>query len=249
MDVPGIVSIVIATAGAAAQGAGVPPAVVEQAANVADSAVAVVQEQLPAEWIEQLDQQFPEAFVGPQAPPPGKVDGSTAPTAFETTPTPAAVVPPMVGIPGVSAPVTLTFDPRFPRNLDLSRAVVEQAMWAIGLPYQWGGGTLTGPSLGDGSGGAIAGFDCSALVRFAYYVASHGTIVLPRTSQEQFRAGKQITLDQAQPGDLLFGNWQADGANHVAMYLGDNTMIEAPQRGQLVQISAVRSDMIAARFL
>ncbi|MFV9459541.1 NlpC/P60 family protein [Rhodococcus sp. NM-2] len=48
---------------------------------------------------------------------------------------------------------------------------------------------------------------------------------------------------------MLFGNWQADGANHVAIYLGGGKMLEAPQTGQLIQISAVRSDMVPARFL
>ncbi|MDJ0429037.1 NlpC/P60 family protein, partial [Rhodococcus fascians] len=83
--------------------------------------------------------------------------------------------------------------PRFPRNLEFARSVIEAAMRAIGLPYQWGGGLLTGPSMGDGTGGATAGYDCSGLTRFAYYIGTGGTKVLPRTSQEQFRAGQQIT--------------------------------------------------------
>lgn len=101
------------------------------------------------------------------------------------------------------------------------------------------------------TGGATAGYDCSGLTRFAYYIGTGGTKVLPRTSQEQFRAGQQISMDRAQPGDLLFGNWQADGgANHVAIYLGGGRMLEAPQTGgELIQISAVRSDMVPARFL
>lgn len=171
------------------------------------------------------------------------------PSVFSAQPSNAAGIPSLTGLFAPSAVPDLKFDPSLPRNVEFARAVIEAAMRALGLPYQWGGGLLTGPSMGDGTGGPIAGYDCSGLSRFAYFIGSGGTKVLPRTSQEQFRAGHQIPMSQAQPGDLLFGNWQADGANHVAIYLGEGKMIEAPQTGQLVQISAVRSDMIPARFL
>lgn len=150
---------------------------------------------------------------------------------------------------GLSVVSDAALDPNLSRDTISARAIVEAARGAIGLPYQWGGGLLTGPSMGDGSGGAVSGFDCSGLSRFAYYVGTGGKMVLPRTSQEQFRAGEQIPMSEAQPGDLLFGNWQSDGANHVAIFLGEGTMIEAPQTGELVQISDIRSDMIAVRFL
>ncbi len=117
-------------------------------------------------------------------------------------------------------------------------------------------GALDGPTMGDGTGGATAGYDCSGLVRFAVFQAAGKE--LPRTSQIQFTVGTQISWDSAQPGDLVFGNWQADGANHVAIYadganhvaiyLGGGRMIEVPQTGQLVQMSDVRSDMVPVRL-
>ncbi|MEU2007057.1 C40 family peptidase [Rhodococcus sp. NPDC019627] len=230
-------------------------------------AAAGAREQLPPE----AHGLIPEVVLPAPSPGPGPAGGVANPAgpaaqASSSAPqqeTKPLVLPPVVsgasttaaGIPsltGMLAPTAvsdLTFDPRFPRNLEFARAVIEAAIRAIGLPYQWGGGLLTGPSMGDGTGGATAGYDCSGLTRFAYYIGTGGTKVLPRTSQEQFRAGQQISMDQAQPGDLLFGNWQADGANHVAIYLGGEKMIEAPQTGQRIQISAVRPDMIPARFL
>lgn len=166
---------------------------------------------------------------------------------------PSALQPGPAAIPSLGNATALfaelTFDPHSPRNIELAKAVVRQAFAFLGLPYQWGGGTLTGPSLGDGTGGPFPGFDCSAFVRAAYYLATGGEVALPRTSQEQFRAAQRIPIEAAQPGDLLFGNWQSDGANHVAMYLGDGKMIEAPQTGQLIQVSTVRSDMVAARVM
>ncbi|WP_368680492.1 NlpC/P60 family protein (plasmid) [Rhodococcus opacus] len=231
-------------------------------------AAAGAREQLPPE----AQGLIPEVVLPAPSPEPGPAGGLANPAAGPAAQAPSSTpqqetnplfLPPVVsgapttaaGIPSLTemlAPTAvsdLTFDPRFPRNLEFARAVIEAAMRAIGLPYQWGGGLLTGPSMGDGTGGATAGYDCSGLTRFAYYIGTGGTKVLPRTSQEQFRAGQQITVSQAQPGDLLFGNWQADGANHVAIYLGGGKMLEAPQTGQLIQISAVRSDMVPARFL
>lgn len=156
---------------------------------------------------------------------------------------------PMLQDPIPTDSVDPTFDPAYPRDTELAKAVIGEGLWAIGLPYQWGGGGLTGPSMGDGSGGAIDGFDCSGLVRFAYFAGTDGAITLPRTSQQQFRVSQQVPMDEVQPGDLLFGNWQEDGPNHVALYIGGGRMIEAPQTGQLVQISMVRPDMAAARLL
>ncbi|AII11119.1 C40 family peptidase [Rhodococcus opacus] len=189
------------------------------------------------------------AAQAPSSAPQQETNPVVLPPVVSGAPTTAAGIPSLTGMLAPTAVSDLTFDPRFPRNLEFARAVIEAAMRAIGLPYQWGGGLLTGPSMGDGTGGATAGYDCSGLTRFAYYIGTGGTKVLPRTSQEQFRAGQQISMDQAQPGDLLFGNWQADGANHVAIHLGGGKMLEAPQTGQLIQISAVRPDMVPARFL
>lgn len=123
---------------------------------------------------------------------------------------------------------------------DIGTRIVEQAMKYLGIPYVWGGGSSNGPSMG--------GFDCSGLTSFAVHSATGGTVTLPRTSQGQWQTGSEIPLRDAAPGDLLFGNWGPGGPGHVAIYLGNNRMIHAPQPGDTVRISPVMSGMHARRI-
>lgn len=102
-----------------------------------------------------------------------------------------------------------------------TQAAARAIAWAQqqqGKPYVWG---ATGPDS----------FDCSGLMLRAYEAAG---ISLPRVSGDQYKAGAMLPVRQAQPGDLLF--WAYDPSNpatihHVAMYLGNNQMIEAQQTG------------------
>jgi hypothetical protein len=91
---------------------------------------------------------------------------------------------------------------------------------ALGTPYAWGG---TGPG----------GFDCSGLTYWAY---QHAGVALPRTSQEQMRAGRRVPLAQARPGDLVV---YRDDASHVAMYVGNGWVIHAPYPGARVRYDRV----------
>ncbi|MFE1309744.1 NlpC/P60 family protein [Streptomyces sp. NPDC058755] len=99
-------------------------------------------------------------------------------------------------------------------------AAVAAARSALGRPYVWG---ATGPS----------GFDCSGLMQWSY---GHAGIHLPRTSQEQRYAGRQIPLSQARPGDLVV--YRSD-ASHVAMYVGNGQVIHAPYPGAPVRYDPV----------
>ena len=91
------------------------------------------------------------------------------------------------------------------------------------MPYVWGGNTP-------------AGFDCSGLVQWAY--AQVG-ISLPHYSGAQFDDTTQIPLADIEPGDLLF--YGPGGDEHVAMYVGGGSMIEAPYTGASVWITGVRT--------
>lgn len=113
-------------------------------------------------------------------------------------------------------------------------AVIARAQSKIGTPYVWGGGDANGPTTGV-DGGTVAGFDCSGLVLYAFAAAG---VALPHYTGYQYQRGTHVPASEAQRGDLLF--WGPGGNQHVAIYLGDGTMIEAPRSGQNVRISPVR---------
>jgi len=100
---------------------------------------------------------------------------------------------------------------------------VAAAETQLGVPYVWGGET---PGVG---------FDCSGLVQWAWRQAG---VSLPRTSGAQFEATTPISIADLEPGDLLF--YGPDGSDHVAMYVGGGTMIEAPETGQVVHLTPLR---------
>ena len=118
-----------------------------------------------------------------------------------------------------------------------SEYVIRRAGSQLGVPYSWGGGSLTGPSKGIDRGANTVGFDCSGLMRYAF--AGVG-VLIPRYSGDQYNAGRHIPRNQARRGDLLF--WGPGGGQHVAMYLGKGKMLEAGGTADKVVISNVRKD-------
>jgi len=110
----------------------------------------------------------------------------------------------------------------------------------IGTRYAWGGGSLRGPSLGWGIDDGVVGFDCSGLTRYAYAQAG---IDVPRNSRAQYASLPKVSRSALQAGDLVF--WATDTGNpatihHVAIYLGGDRMLEAPQSGSTVRVTAMR---------
>ncbi|RAU93421.1 NlpC/P60 family protein, partial [Mycolicibacter senuensis] len=65
------------------------------------------------------------------------------------------------------------------------------------------------------------GFDASGLIQYAFAGAG---IKMPRTSGEQCSVGQKVPPAQARAGDLLC--YGPGGTQSVALYLGNNQMIE-----------------------
>ncbi|MTL14128.1 NlpC/P60 family protein [Nocardia seriolae] len=129
----------------------------------------------------------------------------------------------------------------------LVETVIDRAMSQIGVEYAWGGGDEDGPTLGIRDGGTAdrygdynkTGFDCSGLMIYAF--AGVG-VSLPHYSGYQYTMGTRVPISDRARGDMLF--WGPGGSQHVALYLGNNKMVEAPQSGEVVRVASVREDGI-----
>jgi cell wall-associated NlpC family hydrolase len=101
--------------------------------------------------------------------------------------------------------------------------VLQAALSRRGLPYVWG---AAGPQA----------FDCSGLVEWAFAQAG---VSMPRVAADQALTGPQVPVADLAPGDLLF--YRTDPTDpgyvsHVAIYLGNGQMIQAPQPGMSVEV-------------
>jgi cell wall-associated NlpC family hydrolase len=106
------------------------------------------------------------------------------------------------------------------------------------VPYVWAGNSLT------------KGVDCSGLVQQVYKQLG---VNLPRSSYEQAKAGKVVSMGSLLPGDLVFYNTGSRDPNgigsmsHVAIYIGNGQVVHAPGRGQTVKVSSISSSGTPAR--
>lgn len=103
---------------------------------------------------------------------------------------------------------------------------IAKAYTFIGVDYVWGGESYSG-------------VDCSGLSMLSWAAAG---VSLTHSSRAQYWEGTHVSLDSVQPGDLIF--WSSDGSAgsiyHVAIYLGNDQMIEAPTFGVPVRVTGVR---------
>ena len=103
------------------------------------------------------------------------------------------------------------------------QALVQYAMQFLGCRYRDAG---TSPATG---------FDCSG---FTYYIMKTGAgLTLPRSSRTQANAGIAVSVDQMQPGDLLFYGGSVNSINHVGMYIGNGQIIHASTYSTGVKLS------------
>ncbi|MER5573846.1 NlpC/P60 family protein [Streptomyces massasporeus] len=105
------------------------------------------------------------------------------------------------------------------------RRAVRYAVRQLGKPYEWG---AEGPRT----------YDCSGLTSQAW--AEAGTPI-PRTSQEQWQRLERIPLDELRPGDLVV---YFPKATHVALYLGDGLVVQAPRPGAKVKVSPIAANPV-----
>lgn len=129
-------------------------------------------------------------------------------------------------------------------NGGVGSLVIAAAKKWLGTTYAWGGGDASGPTLGIRDGGVAdrfgdymkKGFDCSGLTLYSW--AQVG-VKIPRTSSMQHAQLPQVTNPQA--GDIMW--WPG----HVALYIDANSMIQAPQSGDVVKISPLRGGAVYHR--
>jgi cell wall-associated NlpC family hydrolase len=109
-------------------------------------------------------------------------------------------------------------------------AVIAEAKRQLGKPYVWG---AAGPNS----------FDCSGLTQWAWRA---GGVSLPHYTGSQYASTRHVSLNDLQPGDLVYYN----GMNHVALYIGGGQIIHAPHSGDVVKISSLYywdTSMVASR--
>lgn len=122
-----------------------------------------------------------------------------------------------------------TFDELFPKQGTVGGArerVGQLGRQLLGTPYVFGG---TDPDTG---------LDCSGFVQ---YVMRQVGVKLPRISADQARSGQRVGLNQLKAGDLVAWDNSArnNGADHIAIYLGNGQIIEAPRPGLGVRIRSL----------
>jgi cell wall-associated NlpC family hydrolase len=100
---------------------------------------------------------------------------------------------------------------------------VRYAVEQIGKPYVWG---AEGPGA----------YDCSGLTSQAW---GHAGRPIPRTSQEQWARLPHIPPSELRPGDLVI---YFPEATHVALYLGDGLVVQAPRPGTDVKVSPIAAN-------
>lgn len=145
-------------------------------------------------------------------PSPTPTRSYEAPTAAQPVYTPkhtASSTPPPAPPPPTSDPAPTV------AAVGAAAKAIAFAVDQLGKPYIYGG---TGPE----------GFDCSGLTYAAYAAAG---VTIPRTSEAQWAELPHVSTSDLQPGDILVFT----GADHVALYVGNNEMIDAPHQGAVVE--------------
>ena len=189
------------------------------AAEQASAAVAAADSQRRADTPAPAVDATSEAPASSPAPDAPAAPAEEAPAPAEEEPAPAEEAP---------APAYEEPDDEEPSySYGGASTAIATAMTYLGVPYVWGGESY-------------GGVDCSGLTMLAWESAG---VDLPHLSRAQYGYGTHVSLGGMEAGDLIF--WSSDGTQsgiyHVAMYLGDGEMIEAPTFGVPVRVTGVYS--------
>ena len=170
---------------------------------------------------------FPGATVA-TAPTSAPIASTSAPVGASAS-APGATADKTVDKPNAPIAPNLTS-----RRFD-GRAIAQFAMGFRGVPYRLGG---TDPG----------GFDCSGLVQYVF--AQYG-ISVPRIVEQQYEFGDTIRPSEIKPGDLIFFNTKkkGDGASHVAIAIGKDSFVHAPNSTGVVRIETLGSAYWGARYV
>ena len=127
----------------------------------------------------------------------------------------------------------------------IGREIAQRALRWLNWPYSFAGGNASGPTYGvavdndSRNDPNVRGFDCSGLVLYA--LAPWRRLTHLASAQYVESGTWHPSLESLQPGDLVF--WSKDGTiggvGHVAIYLGDGKVIQAPHSGARITITPV----------
>lgn len=114
--------------------------------------------------------------------------------------------------------------------------MIREAEKYLGMPYVWGGKSPR------------SGFDCSGFVCWVLNHCGNGWNVGSKRAKELCRMCTYVSPDQARPGDLVFfeKTYDTDGASHVGIYVGQNTMIHC---GNPIKYGRIDTRYFKAHFL
>ena len=164
----------------------------------------------------------------PGAPVPPVAEPATTPPPAVATIPPASTTLPEATPPAVAAPVSPVVS-----SAPWVTPLLTAALGLRGTPYRFGGNDPTG-------------FDCSGFVRYVFAQVGHQ---LPRDVQAQFKAGRPITREEIQPGDLVFFETVSKGASHVGIALGNDEFVHAPSSRGVVRTERYTIEYWARRWI
>ncbi|MBO7742611.1 C40 family peptidase [Paenibacillus sp. MWE-103] len=118
----------------------------------------------------------------------------------------------------------------------LAAKIEATGMKYLGKPYKFGA-----------KSGITSAFDCSS---FTQYIFKKNGISLPRSSQQQAKAGVRVSKSALKPGDLVFSDTNGDGViNHVSLYIGNGKLLHTYRVGIGVTVSTFKGSAWDRHFV